>query len=94
MWADDFIGNLPDEERAEVDAVLEDLAVHGLDAPLVSLRQVRGKLWEIRFTRARIFYTMAEEGTMVLLHAYKKQSRKAPPHEIDTALKRMRQLAE
>lgn len=90
----DFIGKLPEGERAEIDAALEDLASHSLDAPLVSLRQVRGKLWEIRIGRTRIFYFMTQDGTMVLVHAYKKQSQKAPLREISSALKRMKKLME
>ncbi|GAN32688.1 phage-related protein [Candidatus Brocadia sinica JPN1] len=31
---------------------------------------------------------------MVLLHAYKKQSQKAPQHEIETALCRMKDILE
>lgn len=90
----DFIGKLPERERAEIDAALEDLASHSLDAPLVSLRQVRGKLWEIRIGRTRIFYFMTQDRTMVLVHAYKKQSQKAPLREISSALRRMKKLME
>lgn len=90
----DYLDALPHEQRAEVDAVLKDLQEHGLDAPLVSLRKIQGKLWEIRIGKTRIFYVMIEIDTMVLLHAYKKQSQQAPRHEIETALHRMRELLE
>jgi phage-related protein len=88
----EFLDALPHEQRAEIDAVLDDLQNHGLSAPLISMRQIQGKLWEIRVSRNRIFYVMIESDTMVLLHAYKKQSQKAPRHEIETALRRMREL--
>lgn len=90
----DFLDKLPRQQQAEIDAVLEDLQNYGLDAPLVSMRQIQGKLWEIRIAQARIFYAMIERDTMVLLHAYKKQSQKAPRYEIEKALRRMRELLE
>lgn len=89
---EDFLNDLPKEERAEVDAILEDLKDHGLAAPLVSMRQIQGKLWELRISRSRIFYVLLGANTMVLLHAYKKQTQRAPRHEIDTALRRMNDL--
>lgn len=91
---EEFLNDLPKHERAEVDAILEDLKDHGLAAPLVSMRQIRGKLWELRISRTRIFYVMLGSNTMVLLHVYKKQSQKTPHHEIETALRRMRDLLE
>jgi phage-related protein len=48
-------------------------------------------MWEIKIRSAsggyRIFYIglKTNTNTMVLLHAYKKQSQKAPKKEIDTA---------
>lgn len=86
----EYVRALSVEERAEIDAVFEDLAIHGLKAPLVSMRQIEGKLWELRIPpRTRIFYVMIEGNRMILLHAYKKQSQKAPPREIETARRRM-----
>lgn len=37
----------------------------------------------------RIFYVTVQHDALVLLHAYKKQSQKAPTKEIETAEKRM-----
>jgi phage-related protein len=89
-----FLNDLPKQERAEVDAILEDLRDHGLAAPLVSMRQIQGKLWELRISRTRVFYVLHGPHTVVLLHAYKKQSQKAPRREIETALRRMKELLE
>ena len=68
---------------------MQDVRDHGLAAPLVSMRQIRGKLWELRISRTRIFYVVVVGDTMVLLHAYKKQGQKVPPREIETAWRRM-----
>jgi phage-related protein len=81
-------------ERAQVLAVLEDFRRYGLAAPLVSMRQIRGKLWELRISRPRIFYVVMVGDTMVLLHAYKKQWQKAPTREIETANRRMAEVLE
>lgn len=91
---DAYLDALPVAERAEVLAVLEDLRRYGLDAPLVSMRQIRGKLWELRISRTRIFYVVVIGDTMVLLHAYKKQGQKAPTQEIETASRRMADVLE
>lgn len=40
----DYILGLPLNDRALVDAVLEDLEIYGLGAPLVSMRHIDGKL--------------------------------------------------
>lgn len=86
----EYVRALPVDERAEIDAVLEDLATHGLKAPLVLMRQTEGKLWELRVPpRTRIFYVVIEGNRMILLHAYKKQSQKSPAREIETARRRM-----
>lgn len=89
-----YIEGLPKNEQEEIYALFEDLKEHGLGIPLVSMRQIRGKLWEIRISRHRIFYVLLDAELMVLLHAYKKQGRKAPVHEIETALRRMKEVLE
>lgn len=86
---DEYLNRLPREERAEIIAVLESVAKDGLKAPLVSMRHIEGRLWELRISRTRIFYVVVLENAMVLLHAYKKQSQKAPRTEISTAHRRM-----
>lgn len=88
----DYIDELPKEQSALIYAVLEDIKQYGLQAPLVSMRHIKGKLWEIRISQDRIFYIVIDGNTMVLLHAYKKQSQKAPLHEIETALRRMKDI--
>ena len=90
----DYIDKLPKEQSAIIYAVLEDIKQYGLQAPLVSMRQIKGKLWEIKISQTRIFYAVIEKNIMVLLHAYKKQSQKAPQHEIETAHRRMNDILE
>jgi phage-related protein len=83
----DYIAALPARERDDWDEALTLLGVFGLDAP-VSLRQLDGKLWEIRVGRHRVAYVVVTGPEMVLLHAFKKQGRGAPYRDLDLARRR------
>jgi phage-related protein len=65
----------------------------GFDCPRVDFRQISSKLWEIKIKAPgagyRIFYVTLRKNVLVLLHAYKKQSQKAPKKEIAIAEKRL-----
>jgi phage-related protein len=85
-----YLAGLEVSERAEVAEALDAVQRYGLQE--VEARPIQGKLWEIKVSQHRIFYVLLLGPEMVLLHAYKKQSQKAPPKEIETAKKRMRDL--
>lgn len=88
----DFIQRLPAQERAKVLACLKSIEDMGFDSPRVQLRQIKGKLWEIKIRATvgyRIFYVLLRKEILVLLHAYQKQSQKAPAKELAIAEKRM-----
>jgi len=78
-------------QAAELQPLLQDRDLH---ASGIVTRQVRGKLWEVKVSAHRVFYVVVSGPTMVLLHAYKKQGRKAPPREIGVAEQRMREVLE
>jgi phage-related protein len=83
--------------QAAMVRALERIREQGLEESGVSLRQVRGKLWEMRFlSRAavRIFYVTRGRAEVILLHAYRKRSPKAPRREIELALRRMKEVLE
>ncbi|MBI5549744.1 MAG: type II toxin-antitoxin system RelE/ParE family toxin [Deltaproteobacteria bacterium] len=84
------LNGLPLEERATIAEALMAIEKNGIGE--VDTRPIDGKLWEIRFPMQRIFYVLVAGPTLVLLHAYKKQSQKAPRREIELALKRMRDV--
>ena len=90
----EFIDALPKEKRQDIYRTLELIQAFGLEAPGVSMRKIKGKLWEIRISKSRIFYVLIDKDIMVLLSAYKKQSQKAPEHEIQIATKRMEEILE
>lgn len=89
----DFLLKLPVKDRARILACLKNIEDLGFDSPRVSFRQIKGALWEIKIRVQsggyRIFYVTVKSNTLVLLHAYKKQSQKAPRKEIDIAETRM-----
>jgi len=91
-----FIKKLDVRDRAKVLGCLKSLEELGFDTPRVVFRQIRGKLWEIKIKAAtadyRIFYVVAQKDNLILLHAYKKQSEKAPIKEIAIAEKRMLEI--
>jgi phage-related protein len=89
----EFISRLEVKDRARILACLKSIEDLGMDSPRVQFRQIRGKLWEIKIKGVgatfRIFYVLLRKESMILLHAYKKQSQKAPTKEIQKAEKRM-----
>jgi len=67
------------------------LGLFGLEAP-VSLRQLEGKLWEIRIGRHRVAYVIVTGPEMVLLHAFKKQRQRTARGDIELALRRAKEV--
>ncbi|MFC3908424.1 type II toxin-antitoxin system RelE/ParE family toxin [Legionella dresdenensis] len=82
--------------RARIAGCLQNIQELGFDSPRVQFRQIKGSLWEIKIKTARsvyrFFYVCIQQDIIVLLHAYKKQSQKAPKHEIELAEKRMMEV--
>lgn len=86
-----YIDGLSNEESAKVVAAIDDMRMLGMEGSNLVFRHIEGKLWEIKFPIHRIFYVILIGPEMILLHAYKKQSQKAPKKEIETALRRMKE---
>jgi phage-related protein len=91
----DFIQDLEVADRAKILACLKSVETLGFDSPRVQFRQIRGRLWEIKIqanSGYRVFYVCLAGGVVVLLHAYRKQSQKAPVREIKLAEKRLNEV--
>lgn len=92
----DFIEKLESRDKAKVLACLKNIEELGFDCPRVEFRQMDQRLWEIKIRSGssgfRIFYVSLKNNILVLLHAYKKQSQKAPQKELDLAKQRMREV--
>lgn len=87
--AEKYILGLPKKEAAAVQVVLEAIALEGLES--ADVKQIRGRLWEVRVKQQRIFYVLIVGPEMVLLHGCKKQSQKARTKDIETAESRMKE---
>ena len=55
-----------------------------------TIRKVQGDLYELRPGSNRVFFFHVVGNRIVLLHAYKKQSQKAPKKEIEKAEREMK----
>lgn len=89
----DFIAAMEKRDRAKVLGCLKSIKELGFASPRAECRQINGKLWEIKIHAPsagyRFFYVVLHKDTLVLLHAYKKQSQKAPNRDILLAEKRL-----
>lgn len=93
---EDFIESLPKADQARFADVFDGIEKFGLGCPRVQFRQLRGKLWEIKFNAPsggfRIAYVFVEIETMVWLHTFKKKTQKTPVTELEIAEKRMKEV--
>ena len=83
--------------RAKLDHIvhlIEELGLHQVREPYV--KPLRDKLWEMRVKGrdgiARAIYVTVRERRIVILHAFRKKTRKTPKAAIRTALSRMKEL--
>ncbi len=60
------------------------------------MKQVGTSAFELRVKDSagiyRVFYVLFDKDRILVPHAFTKKSQKTPPHEIDTAQKRLRRL--
>ena len=75
-----------------VQPILRLLQEFGTNLSMPHAKPIQGKLWEIRPEGNRLFYFAYIEQQFVILHGYRKQSKKAPGGEIAIALRRMQEL--
>jgi phage-related protein len=88
----DYIEGLSRADQAVLTAALTEISDRGFGARGVTFRQVEGKLWEVRIGPHRVFYVLFRAEDMVLLHAYRRQSQKAPARHVAIAWRRMQEM--
>ena len=89
----EYLQALPQPEMYVENRVRHMLGSRGLSAlEELDTRQLVGKLWEIKFSKNRIMYVVADSDNIHMLHACKKQKDKAEQFEIDTAKRRAKEL--
>jgi len=89
----EYLQGLPKQERFIGYRIRHKLGSRGLAAlDELDTRQLREKLWEIKFSYHRYMYVIADKNNFHILHVCKKQKGKAELFEIDTAVKRAKEL--
>ena len=85
----EYLSKLPKTEMYVGYGIRHKIGSKGMDAFIeLDTRQLKGKLWEIRFSKNRIMYVIADKKNVYMLHACKKQKGKAEQFELDTAIQR------
>ena len=89
----EYLSALPKTERDIGYHIRHKIVQYGLAAlDELDTRQLRGDLWEIKFSQNRIMYVIADKDNIYFLHACKKQKDKAEKFELNTAIKRAKEV--
>ena len=88
----EYLRKLTKPEYAKILEIFDQIEQYNFDVIGARFRQIESKLWEIKILNHRVFYVVAEQNEMVILHAYKKQGQKLPRREYDVAIKRMKEV--
>jgi len=85
----DYIEKLPNELKAVAYSIRQKISKDGLLAlDVLTTRQLKGKLYEIKFSNQRMMYVLKDGDAIYFLHICKKQKNKAEKKDIDIAIKR------
>jgi len=88
----DYLNALPVAEQAAAEEAFRLLREFGVSLGMPHAKHVNGKLWELRPGANRLFYVAHVGRRFVVLHAYRKQSQKAPQHELALAERRLTEV--
>lgn len=89
----DYIDKLPKSESNKLHKILTSLEMEGMEAlKRLDTKPLYGGLYEIRCSDERLMYVLADEDSIYILHACKKQKGKAELFELNKAKKRAREL--
>jgi phage-related protein len=93
---EEFILTLSKEDQVLFGKHKEGIERDGFQYSYVVFKHLEGKLWEIKFKGVdgnyRIAYVAVSGARMFWLHAFKKKTPKTPIHDLDTAIKRMKEV--
>jgi phage-related protein len=104
MWSVEYLPaavderlSLPVDMRSRLGRIIDVIETHGLDElPRGWVRSLGNKLWELRLTGrdgiARAIYVTASGRRVVILRIFVKKTQKTPPQELETALKRAKEV--
>ena len=91
---EDFVDSLQESEQAKVYNSLRLLREFGVQIEMPHARPLRGHspLWELRPFPNRLIYFAHRGRRLIVLHGFRKQSRKTPQQEIQIAERRMEEF--
>ena len=90
---EEYLDDLPKKEQLRGYQIRDKIETEGMVAlESVVTRQLRGKLWEIKFYDNRMMYVVQDGDTIYFLHACQKQKGKAEKHDLETAIKRAKEF--
>lgn len=70
------------------------LREEGTLAGMPFMKHIEGELWELRPLKDRIFFVAWHAGSYVLLHQFRKETRKTPERELERARREYADLKE
>ena len=89
----EYLASLPKPEMFVGYHIRHKIGSKGLSAlDELDTRQIRGKLWEIKFSQNRIMYIIADKDNIHFLLACKKQKGKTEQFNVDTAIQRAKEI--
>lgn len=93
----DALSAMPADIRASFRRIVELIVAHGLERVREPyLRHLEGPVWEMRMKGrggiARAAYVTAKGRRVVVVHVFEKKTQKTPRREIETALRRAKDV--
>jgi phage-related protein len=89
-----YIDALPAKDRARIDMAIRLLQEFGTYLGMPHARPLRDRIWELRPGGIRLLYFAYINRQFVILHGFRKTTNRTPDREIDTAIRRMKELLE
>jgi len=87
----EYISTRPIQERRELYKIRHAIILNGMAAfQELNTRQLKGKLYEIKYSDNRVMYVIKDDENVYFLHACQKQKGKAEKFELETAIQRAR----
>jgi len=89
---EEYLNRLPAAERVAAVEAIRLLQEFGTLLGMPHAKHIRGKVWELRPEANRFFYFAYVGRRFIILHAYRKQSRKTPHRELAVAERRLAEV--
>ena len=89
---EEYLNRLPAPERVAAVEAIRLLQEFGTFLGMPHAKHIRGKVWELRPESNRFRYFAYVGRRFIILHAYRKQSRKTPRRELAVAERRLAEV--